>query len=559
MTTVDEALEPDPLPDLLPARMLNEFVYCPRLFYLEWVDHRWADNADTAQGRFVHRRVDRDGPPLPPPEGIDDLLSARSVQLENQELGVIAVIDRVDHSDGTVSPVDFKKGAPDPDGRPWPADEMQMLVQAAVLRGAGYLVAEAIVYYVATNQRVAIPVPPDVEERVLSTALAAREIAARQRPPLPLIDSPKCPRCSLVTLCLPDEVNRALQRSESPPRRVVPRDPDQRPVYVTEQGAYVGVKGGRLIVRFKQEQIADVRLIDVAQLCVFGHVQVTTEALTRLWAAGAPVLWFSYGGWLNGWAQGEMSQYVELRRRQIIVHGQGGLGIAGAMLAGKIRNSRTLLRRNSRMPVADSVLNTMKAMEQQVINAPTRGSMMGCEGTAARLYFGSFAAMLSDRDGAIARSFVAGGRNRRPPRDAVNCLLSFVYGLLVKDLVAVCLAVGLDPYIGVLHAPRFGRPSLALDLAEEFRPLIGDSVVLQVLNNGEVKETDFSARSRGVMLSQQGRKAVIAAYERRLDMTVRHPHFGYRISYRRVLDVQARMLAAVLIGELPAYQAMSTR
>lgn len=556
---MDEPLEPDPLPDLLPARMLNEFIYCPRLFYLEWVDHRWADNADTAQGRFVHRGVDRDGPPMPPPEAVEEMQRARSVQLEDNRLGVVAVIDRVDHSDGTVSPVDFKKGSPDPDGRAWPADEMQAFVQAAVLRSSGYIVREAVLYYVATNQRVVVPVPEDVEDRVLDTALAARQIAAQARPPLPLVDSPKCPRCSLVTLCLPDEVNRSLQRTDMPPRRIVPRDPDHRPVYVTEQGAYVGVKGGRLVVRFKQAEIASVRLIDVAQLCVYGHVQISTEALTRLWAQGSPVLWFSYGGWLNGWAQGEPHRYVELRRRQIIVHGQGGLGIAGAMLAGKIRNARTLLRRNSREPVPDSVMETLKAMERQVTTAGTAGSMMGYEGTAARTYFGQFTTMLSDRDSDIALSFSEGGRNRRPPRDPVNCLLSFVYGLLLKDLVAVCLGVGLDPFIGVLHAPRFGRPSLALDLAEEFRPLIADSVVLQVLNNGEVKRTDFLARSRGVMLTPDGRKAVIAAYERRLEMMVRHPQFGYQISYRRVMDVQARVLAAVMIGELPAYQAMTTR
>lgn len=556
---MDDPLEPDPLPELLPARMLNEFVYCPRLFYLEWVDHRWADNADTAQGRFVHRGVDRDGPPMPPPEAVEEMQRARSVQLEDQRLGVVAVIDRVDHSDGTVSPVDFKKGSPDPDGRAWPADEMQVFVQAAVLRSAGYLVREAIIYYVATNQRVAIPVPEDVEDRVLDTALAAREIAAQARPPLPLVDSPKCPRCSLVTLCLPDEVNRSLQRTELPPRRIVPRDPDHRPVYVTEQGAYVGVKGGRLVVRFKQAEIASVRLIDVAQLCVYGHVQISTEALTRLWAHGSPVLWFSYGGWLNGWAQGEPHRYVELRRRQIIVHGQGGLGIAGAMLAGKIRNSRTLLRRNSRERVPHSVMDTLKTMEQEVTTATTVGSMMGYEGTAARMYFSHFTSMLSDQDSDIALSFSEGGRNRRPPRDPVNCLLSFVYGLLLKDLVAVCLGVGLDPFIGVLHAPRFGRPSLALDLAEEFRPLIADSVVLRVLNNGEVKRTDFISRSRGVALTQDGRRAVIAAYERRLEMTVRHPQFGYQISYRRVMDVQARVLAAVVIGELPAYRAMTTR
>lgn len=436
---MDEPLEPDPLPDLLPARMLNEFVYCPRLFYLEWVDHRWADNADTAQGRFVHRGVDRDGRPMPPPEAVEEMQRARSVQLEDHRLGVVAVIDRVDHSDGTVSPVDFKKGSPDPDGRAWPADEMQVFVQAAVLRGSGYLVREAVIYYVATNQRVVVPVPEDVEDRVLDTALAARQIAAQPLPPLPLVDSPKCPRCSLVTLCLPDEVNRSLQRTDMPPRRIVPRDPDHRPVYVTEQGAYVGVKGGRLVVRFKQTEIASVRLIDVAQLCVYGHVQVSTEALTRLWGQGSPVLWFSYGGWLNGWAQGEPHRYVELRRRQIIVHGQGGLGIAGAMLAGKIRNSRTLLRRNSRREVPDSAWETLKSMERQVMTAATVSSMMGYEGTAARTYFGQFTSMLSDRESDIALSFSEGGRNRRPPRDPVNCLLSFVYGLLLKDLVAVCL------------------------------------------------------------------------------------------------------------------------
>lgn len=555
----DELLEPDPLPALLPARMLNEFVYCPRLFYLEWVDHRWADNADTAQGRYVHRRVDKQGPPLPPPEAIDEVEQTHSVQLEDQRLGLVAVIDRVDHGDGTVSPVDFKKGHPDPDGKAWPADEMQVFVQAAILRGAGYLVQEAVLYYAATNQRVVVSIPDDVEDRVLNTALEARQVAAQARPPLPLVDSPKCPRCSLVALCLPDEVNRTLLRSERAPRRIVPRDPDHRPVYVTEQGAYVGVKGGRIVVRLKAEELVSVRLIDVAQLCVYGHVQVSTEALTRLWAAGAPVLWFSYGGWLNGWAQGEPSRYVELRRRQIIVHGQGGLGIAGAMLAGKIKNARTLLRRNSRTGVPGSILDTMKAMERRVASATTVGSMMGFEGTAARVYFGQFSSMLSDRESDLARSFTEGGRNRRPPRDPVNCLLSFVYGLLLKDLVAVCLGAGLDPFIGVLHAPRFGRPSLALDLAEEFRPLIADSTVIQVLNNAEVKPSDFTVRSRGVILTPSGRKAVIAAYERRLDMTVTHPQFGYQITYRRVLDVQARVLAAVMIGELPAYQAMTTR
>lgn len=548
------------LPELLPARMLNEFVYCPRLFYLEWVDDRWADNADTAQGTQTHRRVDKPGQPMPPPETeLEFFRSAHSVEVADPDLGLVAVIDRVDLGDGTVSPVDIKKGSPAPDDMPWPADEMQLLVQAVLLRRAGYVVDSAAVYYVAANKRVTITVPGDAEDRVRDASIHAREVAAGPRPPLPLIDSPKCPRCSLVGLCLPDEVNATLERSELPPRRIVPADPDHRPVYVTEQGAYVGVRGGRLVVRLKQEELASTRLIDVAQLSVFGHVQVSTEALMRLWARGVPVLWFTYGGWLRGWAQGEMSRYVELRRRQIVTRAHGGIDIAAAMISAKIKNSRTMLMRNAKADIAPDSLVTLKNLVAQAASATSRASLMGFEGTAARIYFGSLSRMVAEPSIEMARVFDAGGRNRRPPRDPVNCLLSFCYSLLIKDLVAVCIGVGLDPFIGVLHAQRFGRPSLALDLAEEFRPIIADSVVLQVLNNGEVRESDFIVRARGVMLTPDGRRAVIAAYERRLDAEIRHPVFGYRISYRRVLDVQARLLASVMIGELPTYTPMSTR
>jgi CRISP-associated protein Cas1 len=141
----------------------------------------------------------------------------------------------------------------------------------------------------------------------------------------------------------------------------------------------------------------------------------------------------------------------------------------------------------------------------------------------------------------------------------LNCLLSFCYALLIKDLVAVCLGVGLDPYLGFLHRPRFGRPALALDLAEEFRPLIAESTVIGLLNNGEVNAKHFTHRAGAVTLTRDGRKKVIQAYERRKDVVIKHPTFGYRISYRRVLDVQARILAAVMLGELPHYTPTTTR
>jgi len=186
-------------------------------------------------------------------------------------------------------------------------------------------------------------------------------------------------------------------------------------------------------------------------------------------------------------------------------------------------------------------------------------SLLGVEGAAARSYFSCLPEMIREDKRLPGEPFDFEGRNRRPPKDAVNCLLSYVYSLLVKDCTVTLFAVGFDPYLGLFHRPRFGRPALALDLAEEFRPLIADSVVINLVNNGEVGASDFVVRAGGVALTAAGRKAVLAAYERRLDTEVTHPVFKYKISYRRVIDVQARLLGAHLLGEVPDYVAFVTR
>jgi CRISPR-associated protein Cas1 len=413
-------------------------------------------------------------------------------------------------------------------------------------------------YYAETKRRVIVDL---TEERIQWT----REIVAEARivsesltAPLPLVDSPKCVRCSLVGLCLPDETNALLARHEQPPRRLVPRDKDQRPVYVTEPGAFVGVRSARLEVTKDKEKVAAFRFIDVAQLVVFGRVQLSTQVLHECFAREIPVLWMSSGGWLMGFATGQAPRYAELRRRQTAAHAQSGNGLAQRMIAGKIANSRTLLRRNARTDVTDTVA-TLGRLARTAGTCDNFASLLGIEGTAARLYFTALPDMLSPTVSEWAAEFSANGRNRRPPRDPVNALLSFCYAMLTKDLVAVTLGVGLDPYLGVYHRSRYGRPALALDLAEEFRPLIADSTVIGLLNNGEIGPADFIRRGGAVALTPNGRRTVLRAYERRLDLEVRHPTFGYRISYRRVLDLQARMLGAVLTGELPEYIPMTTR
>lgn len=544
------------LPDLIPARMVNEFVYCPRLCYLEWVDQRWEPNDDTAVGAFRHRSVDAKGGVLPEPGAPGTRHSTYSVVLSDEGWGLTGVIDRVDETDNGAVPVDIKKGHPRPDGTPWPADRIQALCQAALLEASGCTVSAAHLLY--DEGRKSVTVPWDAEgRRLLSETLDGLRTAMRSTSaPLPLVDDSRCPRCSLAGLCLPDELNALLHRSEAEPRRILPRNPDASPLYVVEQGAVVGVKGGRIRVSVKGDVRADVRLIDVLHLCVVGHVQVTTEALARLWSVGASVVWLSTGGWLNGWSQAHPGKYVDLRRRQVARSAQGG-GIAAAIVSGKIRNQRTLLRRNAKRPVPPEVLSTMRDLAEKAAMCEEVPSLLGLEGAAARLYFAHFGSMLSDT--ATAASFIEEGRKRRPPTDPVNAVLSYCYSLLTKDLVITCLAVGLDPYLGVLHRPRFGRPALALDLAEEFRALVADSVALQVFNNREVTPASFVRRNAGVQLTADGRRAVLAAYERRLSHEITHPVFKYRISYRRCLEVQTRLLAATMVDELGTYSPLVTR
>jgi CRISP-associated protein Cas1 len=545
------------IPPLVPARMLNEFTFCQRLFFLEWVDRLWAGNADTVEGDYQHRRVDAGGGAAPlPADG--DLKAARSLELSSENLGITAKLDLVEAADGGgVIPVDTKKGRPAQGGGSWDADAIQVCAQVLLLREAGYRVGYGELYYAATKQRVRVEITDDLIARTLQTVTAARALAARPTPPPPLRSSPKCGRCSLAPICLPDELNVLSGREQAKPRRLIAADPDAHPVYVTEQGAQVGVDGGRIVISKYREELASVRLIDVLHVSTWGNVQVTSQALRTFFDSDISVFHFTYGGWLSGISTGQPSKNVNLRIKQSVAAVRRDLAAPRRMISGKIRNGRVFLRRNAG-DTASRVVDQLAALAAQAEKAEDAATLLGIEGTAARLYFTTFPKMLNDVTSLPGPAFT-GLRNRRPPTDAVNCLLSFCYSLLTKEMLAACLVVGFDAYLGLFHRPRFGRPSLALDLAEEFRPLLADSCVLTLLNTREIGPSDFIVRAGAVTLTPDGRRTVLRAWERRMTTSVRHPVFGYQVTYRRAAELQARILAAYLTGELEAYEPLVTR
>lgn len=550
-------------PDFVPARMVNEFVYCPRLAYIEWVQGDFAANYEVAEGRYRHRRVDEEKGGLPDSVGDEDVIHARSVMLSAPNERLIARIDLVEGENGGVAPVDYKRGAvPDNPERSWEADRVQLCAQGLVLRDNGYVCESGTLYYAESKTRVPVQFDVGLADRTRVAVSGLLTTAKEGVIPPPLEDSPKCVRCSLAGICLPDETNALAGRTQLGDegiRRILPVKDDSLPLYVQAQGARITKSGEVFEVFVKKEKIGGSRIFETSHVALFGNVQVSTQALREMCSRGIPVTLFSTGGWYYGTAQGMMHKNVELRVAQYASASDVSkcLSLARGMVAAKIENCRTMLMRNhDNLPKETPV--AMKRLAEGARNAKEPNSLLGLEGMAARTYFSSFAGML--KEGPEGKwSFDFNGRNRRPPLDPINAMLSYAYSLLVKDITITLYAIGFDPYLGFYHTIRYGRPSLALDLMEEFRPLIADSVVLWVANNRVLGEDDFIKRGRAATLTPEARKKFINAYERRLDTLVTHPVFGYRVSYRRVLEVQARLLGRYLTGEISEYPSFRTR
>ncbi len=540
---------------LLPARMVNEFVYCPRLFWLEHVEREFASSHDTVDGERIHRRVDHATGELPgQPEPF--MRDVTSVELSSERLGIVAKIDIVRPDGAFVIPVDYKRGK-----RPslalgaYEPERVQIALQAMLLRENGYAVERGKIYYAASKEYVDVAVDSELEALALRSIDGARTVVQRTSIPPPLRDSPKCGRCSLHAICLPDETNAVRDRDEKPVRPFAAGLADEVAVYVTEAGARVGLSGEVLEVRTDAGVVADARLLDVGTVSLFGNVQISSQAMRALMQREVPVLFLSYGGWLSGVTRAPSDHSLDLRIAQhaYAQDDLAGLGIARAIVEGKVRNQRTMIRRGLGREAAPT-LRALSLLIHRIPNAKDRDQLLGLEGSAARQYFECFGEMLK-----IATGFELAGRNRRPPTDPINALLSFGYAMLLREAIAAAYEVGLEPGLGVYHRVRPGRPAMALDLVEEFRPLIVDSTVLTVINSRELRASHFDRRGAAIVLTDEGRRQFIRAIERRLRTTIRHPIFGYEVTYRRGLRIQARLLARTLQGDLAAYPAFATR
>lgn len=596
----------EPIP-LWHARNIGEHAYCPRLFYYMQVEGVFIPSADTEEGADVHRRVDQ--PSLVPRRAsdvdakqTDDNASSqiedperpravRSLHLTSEELQLTARLDLAeitepaDRTSAPIAiPIEYRKGRPrrltlrdveipdeDEPGQapihrvePWPTDRVQVGLQVLLLEAHGYHVPRAVLYYATERRRVEFLVDDTLRRDALSELEAAKATAAGPRP-LPLVDDPKCPRCSLQPICLPDEVNHQRVsltvegESPDPPRRMWPSRDDGIHVVAQRDGVRVGIVGQSL--RFTDRDGATVKDMPVAgieSLAIVGNVQASTQALHLLASRGVPVIYMTAAGRTVAVLDPLGPTAAAVRRAQVRRFDDpvSCLALARALTTAKISNQRTLLLRNA-ADLPRSVADDMAEQAKRAADAESLQSILGHEGTAARHYFQWFPAMIKNEP--LRARFQATGRKRRPPPDPVNAVLSFGYAMLVHECTSALRTASLDPAIGAFHQPRPGKPAMALDLMEPFRPLIADSVALNLFNRDELRPGHFLDTAAGCAMTDHGRRAFFDAWGRRMATVVTHPIFEYRLEYRRMLMLHARLIAAWLLGEAPTLAFLTTR
>lgn len=328
-------------------------------------------------------------------------------------------------------------------------------------------------------------------------------------------------------------------------------------LYLNEQQSIVKKRDQYLIVQYQDKSKREVPLINVDQVVVSGDVTLTTPALHTLLEMGIEVCFLSMYGHFRGRLSPPVAKNAALRRAQYRVHSDehSALQIAQACVKGKLMNMRTMLQRVNRT-MQDSemagAIDVIQQMVQRVPEATKTGSLLGIEGKGSASYFGVFGKLLREPFGFTHR-------RRRPPTDPVNAMSSLGYTLVLHQVAAAIQIVGLDPYVGYLHQTRHGRPALALDLMEEFRPILADSVVLNICNHRLLTPQDFQEELGVIYLKPDARKKFYAKFEERLQEEIQHPQFGYRTSYRRCIELQARLLAKWLSGEIATYPPLSVR
>jgi CRISPR-associated protein Cas1 len=498
-----------------------------------------------------------------------------TLNLESERWGLKGRVDCVRRRDGQIIPYEHKRGrsarAADEKPTAWPSDRLQIIAYAALVEEqTGREVVEGRVRYHADNVLVHVPFD-DAARADLGKAIArARELQATvERPPV-AENERLCAKCSLAPVCLPEEARLAAtlatddsQHSGQVRLRLFPADDDRRTLHVITQGARVGRKGDRLEVSAPDETPQLHPVHEVGQIVLHGFAQITTQALRLCAEQEVGVHWLTAGGrYMGAWSAGIGSVQRRIRQYRALNDPDLCLKLARRLAEARARGQLSFLLRASREAGRDvqevrGAIGGIRKLLSPMSRAVSIDSLRGFEGSAGAHYFSALPHLVVPEAGEAMRP---DGRNRRPPRDRCNALLSYGYALLLKDVTNAILAVGLDPCLGFYHQPRSQAHPLGLDLMELFRVPLVDLTVIASINRRQWDEgEDFQVAGQQVWLSDAGRKKFIGIYERRKADRWKHPVIGHSLTYSRLLELEVRLLEKEWMGEGGLFARMRLR
>ena len=540
----------------IPLSQINTYVFCPRRFYYESVEGHQVINEHVEEGKIKHTHVDTEMKD----RNERGVKISRRQYLASDILGVSGYLDLIEEKNGVPCPVEYKKAGT---GN-WLNDQVQLCLQGMLIEeSTGTAIPHGYIYYIGSKRRRKVVFDDELRQISRDFVSDAETLLQTRKIPEPVHDN-RCNGCSVRGICLPDEV-AYLKELDDRPKRIKPALGIDNVLYVDEQGCILKKTGERLLVVKEGETIRDIPLIHLGQVVLCGNISVTTPVMQTLLNDGIPVVYLSAYGRYQGTLTPQISRNSLLRvaQHRIADDPERCLALAKAFVHGKISNMRLMLQRRkwrgktetgAEETTIESSIEGMRKMRGRLPKAENLPELLGLEGNASANYFRSFSSMLNTEMG-----FGFEHRTRRPPKDPTNALLSFAYSLLTADVISAIQIVGLDPYVGFFHQQTYGRPCLALDLMEEFRPIIADSVVVTLINNRQITPNDFTQSHGGWFLKDAARKKFYAAYEKRKNETITHPVFKYKISFRRALELQVRLLAKCLMGEIETYTSLTVR
>lgn len=542
---------------LIRVMALHALAYCERLFYLEEVEEIRVADANVYSGRRLHEEVDK-GPDV------------YSIELASDRLGIRGKVDVARRESGSLVVTEHKKGRSRNGEEAWPSDRLQVLAYTLLLaEHRGEAVPEAVIRYHADRKTIRIPVDPSsAQAEVLAAVTRARELrSSNERPPVNVPEK-LCRTCSLAPVCLPEE-ERFAAFEEQRPQRLFPADEDRRIVHVVEQGTSIRKDGEQLVVYLPDGTKKPLPGRTVSALVLHGNVQISTQAIHYCAAAEVGVHWLSYGGHYVG-ALAPGAGGVQRRHRQYravddpLFKARLSLRIVQAKVENQLRYVLRATRADGaagRKPEVEQGIERLRERladlarhDKELAGTDANGfdasahsdRMRGHEGLAGREYFALLPHILNLRPDDF---LYFRGRNRRPPKDPFNALLSFGYALLYRDCVAALLAVGLEPALGVFHTPRSAAYPLALDLMELFRLILWDMPLIGSVNRKQWSRSDFDITTGQVWLNADGRRKAIQLYEARKQEKWKHPVLEYSLSYARTIELEARLLEKEWSGE----------